>query len=1232
VAELKIQARGYRRERGKLVAVVVVLLDGNPLHADTVVLDLAEQRAAFCAAVRDRLNGECALADDLDRRLVNLLLDTHAAEERAEAADVEGRASQADRLVQLAEAAVLFHDPAGDCYARVPIGGHVETWPLRSTGFRRWLTGEFWQRYEKAPSGEAFTNARAVLEAQAQFRGPCFPVFLRVAPDGQGGIYLDLGDAAWQAVHVTLRGWEVVAQPAVCFRRSNGMGPLPLPQQGGTLEDLRPLVNLPGAEHDEAWALVKGWLVGTGRPRGPYPGLALYGEQGAAKTTTARVLRGLVDPASPDLRSEPRELRDLAIAARNCWVVALDNVSHIQPWLSDALCRLATGGGWATRELYTDLDEVLFDAQRPVLLTGITEYLTRPDLRDRTEPITLPAIPRDQRRPEKRMWAEFEQARPRLLGALLDSVAGALRHEPRVRLHSLPRMADYAVWAVAAERGRGDAPIFLSAYTNSRDASHQQSLDASIIGPALVAFLPGATDLGPWEGTASDLLEALSSQVDDRTKRSKYWPKSPLALSNEIRRLASALRGLNYDVRFGVREAHTGRRLIRIEQRPPPDDPPPEEDGAQASPSSPTSPATELWRNDAPSDDGPGDAGDASPSSGDDPADRSVTGESAPEQGAETPGDAGDAGDGRAAASAGRGYVADDYTVLTTPADVEAALPALIAAPALGIDVETTGLDPLRDRLRLVQLATPTHTYLLDCFQCDPRVLAPVLDQARRLLGHNLKFDLRFLMAAGLDVPEGARLFDTMLAAQLLGAGTEDGYLNRCGLAAVVERVLGQTLDKGAQTSDWSGPLDDAQYAYAARDAAILLPLAERLDAALAAADLTTIAEVEMRALPAVAWLEQTGAPFDAEAWADLSDAAVAEQVRLEYELTALTGTENLFGDATINWGSPAKVLGVLQARGHGIQDTIEATLLALADQEPLARLLLAHREASRKASVYGIEMAAKYVSPRTGRIHADYLQLGSRAGRMSCQRPNLQQVPRERAYRACFRPAPGRVLVKADYSQIELRIAAEITGDTRMLAAYQQGQDLHVLTAAAVLKKPVEAVDAEARQLAKALNFGLAYGMGAATLREHAASGYGVRLTEPEAQQFRAAFFRAYPGLKRWHRSQPDGAVETRTLAGRRRLGVARFTEKLNSPVQGTGADGLKLALALLWERRAECPSAVPVLCVHDEIVIECAAEAADAARAWIKTAMRDGMQPWLPRVPVVVEAQVGTDWSMKR
>jgi DNA polymerase-1 len=245
----------------------------------------------------------------------------------------------------------------------------------------------------------------------------------------------------------------------------------------------------------------------------------------------------------------------------------------------------------------------------------------------------------------------------------------------------------------------------------------------------------------------------------------------------------------------------------------------------------------------------------------------------------------------------------------------------------------------------------------------------------------------------------------------------------------------------------------------------------------------------------------------------------------------------------------------------------------------------------------------------------------------MACTNPNLQQVPRDPAYRACFRPRPGRVLVKADYAQIELRIAAEIAGDKRMLDAFSRGEDLHALTARLVLgKQDVSKAD---RQAAKALNFGLLYGMGAATFRQHAASGYGVHLTEEETQRFREAFFRAYSGLRRWHRSQPEGETETRTLAGRRRLHVARYTEKLNTPVQGTGADGIKAALALLWETRDRCPSAIPVLAVHDELVIECDAQDAETARAWLVECMRRGMAAFLRRVPVEVDAAIVADWS---
>jgi DNA polymerase-1 len=224
-------------------------------------------------------------------------------------------------------------------------------------------------------------------------------------------------------------------------------------------------------------------------------------------------------------------------------------------------------------------------------------------------------------------------------------------------------------------------------------------------------------------------------------------------------------------------------------------------------------------------------------------------------------------------------------------------------------------------------------------------------------------------------------------------------------------------------------------------------------------------------------------------------------------------------------------------------------------------------------------------------------------------------------------RPPDGKVLVKADYSQIELRIAALVADEWRMVEAFRQGEDLHVLTAQRVLG--VKDVSKSQRQLAKAVNFGLLYGMGAKGFQIYARSNYGVAMTAEEAKSYRNAFFRAYPGLARWHRAQPDGEVETRTLTGRRRLGVSRFTEKLNTPVQGTGADGLKLALALLWERRGDCPGAVPVLAVHDEIVVECEQGRAAAAGAWLKQTMLDAMAPLIDPVPVEVEVKAAPTWG---
>lgn len=1232
------------------------------LFADNLYLDDADDRRQFAReVVRFSRNG--ATTDGVAQSLLELYSAWEARCPRPGAgasdapSDETGGSrkalNQATTLVQLVSGPGIefFHNPDGDAYVTVELGTHRQTWPLRSQGFRDFLARRYYTGVGHVPNSQALTDALGVLTGRALYEGASLPVAVRLGPHGDA-IYLDLGDDTWQAVEVTDSGWRVVANPPVRFRRPRGMLPLPVPVAGGSIDALRSFVNVgAGDEGDKQFRLLLAFLVDALRPSGPHQVLAIHGQQGATKSTLSRVVRALVDPNTVPTRKTPRDDADLAIAANNALLVVYDNLSTLPDWLSDAISRLSTGAGLGKRQLYTDGDEALFQATRPVVFNGIEELARRRDLLDRALLLYLPKLKRGQRLKEKVFWERFEAARPRILGCLLDGVAAALRAGDTLDLGPLPRMADCAYWAACAMTAWGVSPrAFLAEYIAHGESHHQLVVEASPVASALLEYSKTWIDDG-WEGTATDLLKELDEARGGK-KPPKNWPTTAAHLTNAVHRLASDLLLAGMAVEDLPRTGRDGRRLRLtmvppVDPTDPPDDDPDPPDGPPEPPppdswdgpaeqphksASSASPASQSAPGQGSGGDAPSDAhgdGDARSPAGDAPDTISVTTESRTSTRRPGGGDARDAHLQTCSARTAE-ISADGPQLLASPSAVVAALPALLAAPVLGLDTETTGLDPRGDQLRLVQFATHEHVYVVDCFQTDVRALAPVFEHAPRLVGHNLKFDLHFLTAAGLPIPGGERLFDTMLAAQLLGAGTLDGTLGRCGLAAVAARVLGIDVDKQLQQSDWAGPLTAAQLHYAARDAALLLPLLARSEADLLTAGLTTVASIEMRCLPGVMWLERTGAPFDAEGWLTLADAAVREQVRLEQKLTAATGTTDLFGGGTVNWASPAKVLAVLQARGHAVADTNETTLQALVTVEPLAALLLAHREATRRASVYGVEFV-QHVANVTGRIHPDYLQLGSRAGRMSCRRPNLQQVPRDPAYRACFRPAAGRVLVKADYSQIELRIAAELTGDTRMLAAYQQGEDLHRVTAAAVLGRGGGTVTPEDRQAAKALNFGLLYGMGADRLREHAASNFGVQLTEPEARAFRERFFTAFLGLRRWHRAQPAEPVETRTLAGRRRLAVARFTEKLNTPVQGTGADGLKAALARLWETRDRCPSAAPVLCIHDEIVVECDAAAAEPAREWLVDAMRDGMVQYLPRVSVEVDAKIGADWSMR-
>jgi len=465
--------------------------------------------------------------------------------------------SQVAQLIRHArEGARLFHSPDGTAYAAVEVDGHRETHAIRSVRFRDWILMRFLRQQGRAPNSQQLADALNTIRALAVYDGPEVPVFVRVA-EHEGDVYIDLGNERWDAVRVTREGYEVVAHPPVGFVRKAGSAPLPYPVGGGTIDDLRPFLNL-GSDGD--FMLVVAWAAFSLSPWGPYPVLVLQGEQGSAKSTTVRVLRALVDPAVEPLRALPKNERDLAIAAGNAWVLAFDNLSGIRDQLSDALCRLATGGGFATRQLYTDDEEMIFSAKRPIILNGIDDIATRGDLQERSLLVSLPAIPEERRREEAAFWADFDAARSRIFGALLEGVSAALRNAEAVHLEKMPRMADFAVRATAMEAAfEWEEGSFVEVYAANRQEASETLLANEPLFDAIEMLLRFYVT-EPWRGTATELQKVLNHHGDDSIKRSKAWPQGPQALSRRLRRMAPALRAAGIEYTEGV-EGHSKKKI-----------------------------------------------------------------------------------------------------------------------------------------------------------------------------------------------------------------------------------------------------------------------------------------------------------------------------------------------------------------------------------------------------------------------------------------------------------------------------------------------------------------------------------------------------------------------------------------------------------------------------------------------------------------------------------------------
>ena len=465
--------------------------------------------------------------------------------------------SAADKLIGLVlETGIeFFHDPGQHGWACVRVDGHWQNHPIRSRPFQLFLLRTYYRETGNSPGAQAIRATLELFEAKALFDGEESPINLRVA-NHRAKLYLDLCDRAWRAVEIDAEGWRIVNQPPPRFHRTRGSQPLPAPERGGSLEELRGFLNV---DH-QGWTLIKAFLVAALRPSVPCPILVAKGEQGAGKTTACRIISALIDPRTGALRGVPREVRDLTAAARNSWLVCFDNLSHLPEELADAACRLATGGGFGGRELYSDHDEAIFDATRPMVFNAIPDLgAARPDFLDRAVIVEFLDLKPEMRRDEARFWREFEAIRPRILGALLDAASAGLRNLPNVSLDQPPRMADFAIWVNACEESLGMKPgEALTAYQSNRTETHHLALESSPLYEPVAQLAQEG-----FSGTVTELHARLNCMMSESVRRSVRWPKAPNALGNALRRMASNLRAVGIEIQFS-RADILGRRVVSL--------------------------------------------------------------------------------------------------------------------------------------------------------------------------------------------------------------------------------------------------------------------------------------------------------------------------------------------------------------------------------------------------------------------------------------------------------------------------------------------------------------------------------------------------------------------------------------------------------------------------------------------------------------------------------------------
>lgn len=543
--------------------------------------------------------------------------------------------------------------------------------------------------------------------------------------------------------------------------------------------------------------------------------------------------------------------------------------------------------------------------------------------------------------------------------------------------------------------------------------------------------------------------------------------------------------------------------------------------------------------------------------------------------------------------------------------------------------------DPYKSRPIVLVLCSETHTMIIDLLRVDCKPFFETFFQGSQSLAifYQAKPVVKQLLHHYKVRPR--KLFCTYLSAKLLSMG------NRAfgrETQALVREHLGDFLSNEGMKLKTQSRLGEDETLALAEEAKGLWSLYQAMQASLAEKGLRRVAQLESRTVIPTAEMELCGIGINKTGLEQLAQNLHADIGVLEAEVsTNLPGEDSLFDAYSVNLHSPDQVLKALQRLGLDLKDTGEASIKKYIPQYPFLSKLLEFRHVDRLRTTVERQLLG-HIHPITGRIHATYYQIASSSGRYACADPNMQNIPRESFIREHVVPAPGYHFIIADYSQVELRVAAGLSRDPIMCKAYAEGKDLHRLTAALTAEKYVENVTPEERQAAKAINFGLIYAMGARGLQQSAASSYGVKMTLEQAETFRKRFFENYHGLASW---QSNMAAEgkrvgyVRTAAGRIRSYRGEdilVTELLNTPVQGTAAEGLKSAMCIfsdqVYDRGLD---AHIVAIIHDEIIVEVKTEQAEAVKALLEDAMVKGISWLVPDVTFVADATIASSWADK-